>query len=136
MRYGLGVSRRAVALGVLYRKEIEFHRTLLHNGDLQFLSAYNIELSCPANHRTAATVHLNDGDIPDRPPRGQLQRLVMSNPTFSLHYEFSSSSWSILSVLQYFPELPRLNNGDISMRAEDQEILIACDDVVNRSLFC
>jgi hypothetical protein len=37
---------------------------------------YSIELSCPANHRTAATVHLNDGDIPDRPPRGQLQRFV------------------------------------------------------------
>ena len=97
---------------------------------------FNIELSCPADHRTAVAVPSNCSATSGSHSRGQLQRFVMSNPTFSLHCEFSSSSWSILSVFQYFPELPRLNNGDIPMRAEDQEILIARDDVVNRSLFC
>ena len=38
---------------------------------------HNIELSCPADPRTEATVHSTDGALIDRHSRGQLQRLVM-----------------------------------------------------------
>ena len=37
----------------------------------------NIELSCPADLRTAATVHWDRSDTLSQHPRGQLQRLVM-----------------------------------------------------------
>jgi hypothetical protein len=44
---------------------------------LQVFKEHNIELSCPADHSTAAPVCSNAGVSPEWHPRGQLQRLVM-----------------------------------------------------------
>jgi len=53
---------------------------------------YNIELSCPADHRTAATVHSNCIDSYCRHPRGQLQRLVMHSLFPGIPRRFHPSS--------------------------------------------
>jgi hypothetical protein len=44
---------------------------------------HNIELSCPADHRTVAQVHWNRSDTDIRRSRGQLQRFVRG--TLHLH---------------------------------------------------
>jgi len=52
----------------------------------------NIELSCPADHRTAATFHSNCIDSYCRHPRGQLQRFVMHSRFPGIPRPFHPSS--------------------------------------------
>ena len=60
------------------------------------LDPYNIELSCPADQSTTATVHSNDGALPDRHSRGQLQRLVMPPAICLFAYGLTLASLAFL----------------------------------------
>lgn len=100
------------------------------------VDAPNMELSRPAE--LGLFLRLCKRPAFDQGPgyRGRLQRIVRSDSTPLASITVCRLCHIPLFALEDLPEIPRLNYGNASMPAENEQILVAGDYVLSDRLLC